>query len=377
MSNNVKNSFNGYIEGYYGKILEWNDRKRIIRKLNKTKFSYYFYAPKNDNYHRKNWRKNYTKKWLKNFKSFCLYAKQNNVSVIAGISPGIDLNFCEKKVEEEKSLLIKKIQLLQDYGANKIAILFDDIPKNKSLQELGFKSDGLHHAKIVNDIGNLLKIDIFVVPKIYAFELQKCDKLYFDYFFSEIQQNHLVIFCGKKIVAKRKNDLLIPIECKNRIIFWDNIYANDYCPRKLMIGPWKYREKIKNIMINPTGLIETDLFLLDVIYLSSKDFNSKQAWHKACKISKIPNDIFIIEKYLNPYNFTAINLKTLSNNFKVIHDSLDQLLWNWNSKLSREWYPYLFCLKQDLLLVTNRISKKNIFKTQTPFLAPHITERID
>ena len=31
MSDNVKISFNGYIEGFYGKILNWDERKRILK----------------------------------------------------------------------------------------------------------------------------------------------------------------------------------------------------------------------------------------------------------------------------------------------------------------------------------------------------------
>ena len=50
----------------------------------------------------------------------------------------------------------------------------------------------------------------------------------------------------------------------NEIIFWDNYYANDYCPRRFFIGPCVGREKLKNIMINPTGLIRTDLLILDI-----------------------------------------------------------------------------------------------------------------
>ena len=51
---------------------------------------------------------------------------------------------------------------------------------------------------------------------------------------------------------------------QNRVIIWDNFYSNDYCPRRLFIGPYFGRQNIKNIMINPTGLIKTDLLILDI-----------------------------------------------------------------------------------------------------------------
>ena len=34
MKNSNSFSYKGYIEGYYGKILNWNDRKRILKQLN-------------------------------------------------------------------------------------------------------------------------------------------------------------------------------------------------------------------------------------------------------------------------------------------------------------------------------------------------------
>ena len=41
MQNNYK-PLNGYIEGYYGRLLNWEERDRIIVKLRKNKNSFYF-----------------------------------------------------------------------------------------------------------------------------------------------------------------------------------------------------------------------------------------------------------------------------------------------------------------------------------------------
>ena len=51
MKNN-ENNIIGYIEGYYGKILSWKNRKSIIKSLHKNKMNTYFYAPKEDVFHR-------------------------------------------------------------------------------------------------------------------------------------------------------------------------------------------------------------------------------------------------------------------------------------------------------------------------------------
>ena len=53
------------------------------------------------------------------------------------------------------------------------------------------------------------------------------------------------------------------------MIIWDNFYANDYCPRRLFLGPWR-AVNLPDVMLNPTGMIETDLLLLDLMSLFKK-----------------------------------------------------------------------------------------------------------
>ena len=95
-----------------------------------------------------------------------------------------------------------------------------------------------------------------------------------------------MFFCGQKVVARSEIDLFIIPKFNNQFIIWDNIYANDYCPKKLVIGPWRYREKINNIMINPTGLIETDLLILDLISLQLLGKDPDLAWSLICQNTK-------------------------------------------------------------------------------------------
>ena len=49
-------SYYGYIEGYYGRLLSFAERGRILKQLKHLGMNSYFYAPKDDPYHRFNWR---------------------------------------------------------------------------------------------------------------------------------------------------------------------------------------------------------------------------------------------------------------------------------------------------------------------------------
>ena len=55
--NRNKKNIIGYIEGYYGKLLSWENRKLIIESLIKNNLNTYFYAPKEDINHRLCWKK--------------------------------------------------------------------------------------------------------------------------------------------------------------------------------------------------------------------------------------------------------------------------------------------------------------------------------
>ena len=68
--NNYNKEVNGYIEGYYGRLLSWENRKLIVKSLNINKMNTYLYAPKEDLKHRLNWRAEYGKEWRQKFREF-------------------------------------------------------------------------------------------------------------------------------------------------------------------------------------------------------------------------------------------------------------------------------------------------------------------
>ena len=170
MKNN-ENNITGYIEGYYGRLLSWESRKLIVKSLTKNKMNTYFYAPKEDVYHRLCWRKKYDEKWRANFREFIEYSKLNNIKIIAGIAPGLDFNFKElndvsnsNKKTDFKFLLNKARQLLRD-GASSIALMLDDIP-NDFKKKFGTNvSEGTYHAILVNKLTKDLVQNILLWKK--------------------------------------------------------------------------------------------------------------------------------------------------------------------------------------------------------------------
>ncbi len=371
MKNN-QNNIIGYIEGYYGRLLSWKNRKLIIKSLKRNNMNTYFYAPKEDVYHRLYWRKKYSKKWRLSFQNFIQISKKNNINIIAGVAPGLDFNFRELNnvsINNENSdfeLLFKKAKQLLKDGASSIALMLDDIP-NDFKKKFGINiSEGTYHAILANKLSDKLGQNIFFVPRVYADELISDDPTYLKDLSKTLNPKIKVFYCGKNVVARTyKNYEKIKKILSNQIIVWDNFYANDYCPRRLFVGPTLGRENVKNIMVNPTGLIKTDLLVLDIFGKSIVGKLSKIEWENILKIHNVPNAFLKIRKYFLKPDF-GFNPSTQSLKIKKDDiEKLDFLLWKWKGKLSREWYPYLFGLKQDLQINQKLLTSERTIKSQT------------
>ena len=77
------------------------------------------------------------------------------------------------------------------------------------------------------------------------------------------------------------------------------------------------------------------------------------------------------EEFLAVCNF--FEKPSLSSDKKIVKlkvdiniiDKIDKLLWKWKTPLSREWYPYLLSLKQDLQILNDQLPLNRILKTQS------------
>ena len=375
--------FTGYIEGYYGRLFDWRDRNRLLGGVAAAEMTSYFYAPKEDARHRQFWRQPYDKAWQAEFTQFAATAATKNIHLIAGIAPGLDFDFASLDASMDQkhdfTILVAKTRQFLANGASMIALLMDDIAADFEARSGSFKNEGRAHAALANRLGLAIDAAIIIVPRIYADSLITPDYAqslaYLEQFTSHLDPQHQVVYCGDDIVAPRHfgdaGGHLDPAS----IIIWDNFYANDYCPRRLFLGPWRNTD-MPHIMLNPTGMIETDLLLLGLM-AGGRDQAGRGSeagkiyWRELMQKAAVPDVFFDIAAYFDaPYGFAA---EFAMPSAKTALAALDILLWRWKSPLQREWYPHLMGLKQDILLANGELPLERIEKTQMAPLARQLS----
>jgi len=363
----------GYIEGYYGRLPSWAMRTELLEQLHHHGMSSYFYAPKEDPQHRLHWREPYSEHWRDDFKRWCAVAQKLSINTIAGIAPGLDFNFKHVNGGEDLAALVDKAQQFLDDGATSIALLMDDINRQFNAIDNNVQFEGQAHAMLANVLSEQIGCAIYVVPRVYAKELKHESVDYAQHFVQNLNNRHVIFHCGTHIVSQstESNHFNDYAQAGHRIVVWDNLYANDYCPRRLFVGPWTGRSQMKEIMLNPTGMPATDALLLDIMAFTFNSDDADLAHRQALDKHVVPEQFLAVARYFShpPFGDIPNNQKNHPVATDKLLDALEFLLWKWKTPLSREWYPYLFGLKHDLHIASATLPQIRIRKTQLEPLA--------
>ena len=159
---------------------------------------------------------------------------------------------------------------------------------------------------------------------------------------------------------------------EQKIIVWDNLYANDYCPRRLFLGPWSGRGTAGSVLLNPTGMVHTDCLLLDIMAATIRQQAANSAWRTVLEAHQVPEQFYAIAEYFCHPVFNSRQWQSNDSASQEQFDAIEHLLWRWKTPLSREWYPFIMSLKHDLLINAGQLPELRIQKTQSPALAEHL-----
>ncbi|MGC6484834.1 MAG: beta-N-acetylglucosaminidase domain-containing protein [Candidatus Puniceispirillales bacterium] len=364
----------GYIEGYYGRLLDWPGRHALLDVLEQHAMNGYFYAPKEDPAHRFRWRQDWDQEWWQGFRDFTAAARHKGITVIGGIAPGLDFDFASlASGAGDAAILIAKAERLIDNGAREISLLMDDLDPGFHGRDGGYASEGLAHADLANHLADRISVPLSVTPRIYADDIDDPGEAYLSDFCARLDPGLMVWTCGSHIVAPAIDLTATRLArqgvAPERMLIWDNLYAHDYCPRRLFLGPWRGRTKAGHIFLNPTGMPLTDALLLALMAAG----DDEDAWQKSLRAHDVPEAFFTVAAFFDrPPDPAAPLPDDLFDPARAGDwlDSLDTLLWRWKSPLQREWYPFLMGLRGDLLYRTGAMDSLRRHKVFPPLITP-------
>lgn len=385
------NRYFGYIEGYYGKMLSWDERYALCDCMKRLFLNTYVYAPKEDPWHRKDWKIPYPSSWMRAFRSFITYAMRRNVHVVPAVSPGLSFDYTSAA---DYRILLRKMSAFTDIGGRTVALLMDDIPDSLPRQyKKSFLSLGEAHGKLLSRLQADLRkrrpqCTLWFCPTVYADQLSKkkvSDSTYLNDLAVSMPGDVFVLWTGPAIISEnltRKNIAPVSAIFSGNIIIWDNLYANDYCPQRLFVGPYLGRSRdlcavVKGLLINPTGLPHTDMFLLSLLSSFTKKVSCAASWKKAIDELSFSREFKTVSRFFQSPFARLTGGEYAVTKIKRYLKALRRLIWDWKSPLQREWYPFLYMLDTDLRLLDSPACRTRswIAKKYTPVISRILSEK--
>ncbi len=221
----------GYIEGFYGDTWEQSKRLSVMSLMAKYGMNTFYYAPKDDEYHREKWREVYPEKGLSELKNLFDFATENELDFCWSIGPGLTYKYTS---DEDFDLLINKIKNVYSIGVRNFGLLLDDIPADFQYEDDGkaFDSTVDAHIFLVNKTYDVLKefdssITLTVCPTQYFGDEKG---YYISKFGSGIPADVSLFWTGAEICSRvqtvREADEFFR-STRHRPLYWDNFPVND------------------------------------------------------------------------------------------------------------------------------------------------------
>ena len=286
--------FRGYIEGFYGIPWSHEDRMELFEDTTWYKMTTYIYAPKDDPYHRDQWRTLYPAKEEAELKQLCEKADENNMEFCWTIHPGADYNYNRVSdgdgMSDDFETLIAKFEQVYSMGVRQFGIFYDDLDYNVA--------NGRQHASVINSAYDYMlnkygdvKPMITVVTR-YTNSWGQSWSGYFTPFMQDVHEDTLVLWTGQDTMsAITKNYMEYPktmTGIQRDFGVWWNYPVNDYKNSNMFMAPLDCLhndvDNIATFFLNPMS--EADASRV-AIYSGAdyawniEAFDSKNSWQRA------------------------------------------------------------------------------------------------
>jgi hyaluronoglucosaminidase len=332
----------GVIEGFFGP--QWADsaRKSYAEFLSRYGGNFYIYAPKQDPFLRKEWRRPWSDKFIGHIAVLANKFHFHGVKFGVGFSPfGLGLTLSE----EDKGLIREKISTLQSLGVDLIGLFFDDMPASDNLAET--------QIEVLHVVRECFQGRIIFCPSYYTPDpiLDKVFGKRPDHYLEKIAEglpsDVSIAWTGPKVISPEISaDHLIETTAllKRRPFIWENLYANDG-PKNckfLKLRPFSGRSRESFLNTEAFGFnLMNQPELSKILYLSSKfvlkdELTPDAAFEKA--ISELCTKGFATFLIKQKEAFLNQGLDSISENDR---ENLLQELSGFKDPASKEIYDWL------------------------------------
>ncbi|CQR46310.1 O-GlcNAcase NagJ precursor [Paraliobacillus sp. PM-2] len=289
----------GSIEGFYGPPWTHEDRLKQIEFYGENKLNTYIYAPKDDPYHREDWREPYPEEELAKLTELIDKANENHVKFTFSLSPGQSICYSG---DEDFEKLTAKMEKMWDLGVTSYAIFLDDIS-----QELHCEADvekfsddedpiAAAHAYLLNRFNEEFiqthegAERLITVPTEYA---GNGTTLYRERFADLLNNETVIMWTGPDVVSEQ-----ITAEgaeeahnvFKHDLLLWDNYPVNDFDRNSLFLGPLVKRDSnltehgVVGVTANPMNEAEASkipLFTIADYTWNPFNYDPKDSWNRS------------------------------------------------------------------------------------------------
>ncbi len=265
----------GIVEGFYGEPWSHKQRLDMMRFEGDHGMNVYYYAPKDDPYHRRLWREPYPPSRMKELGELADTARQNFVNFCFAISPGLSMTYSSP---DDFQKLTGKLDSVSKLGVSCFALFLDDVPQQlENPQDLAkYKDLAAAHVDVINRLYAYLKSKssenrLVVTPTTYTNAWGSRD--YIRELGAGVNPEVPIVWTGtgvvdSEITAAQANEWGALL--KRKPLIWDNFPVNDGIRWRPILGPLRGRApdlpgSVQGLFSNPMIQPEASKIPLETI----------------------------------------------------------------------------------------------------------------
>ena len=280
-------AFRGSIEGFYGRPWSHEHRLRQLDFYGKNKMNVYIYGPKDDPYHRKNWREPYPAEEAAKIQELNERAQRRGVNFYWAIHPGLDIQWNDA----DRQNLVNKLEKMYDLGIRSFAVFFDDI--------WGEGAKGENQAALLNYVDDVFVkkhgdiAPLLLCPTEYNRAWSRNDSPYLAALGDGLHKGIEVMWTGNSVVhtINKEGQQWINDRIKRKAYIWWNFPVNDFVRDHILLGPTygndlDIADMLSGFVSNPMQYAESSkiaLYSIADYTWNMKDYDWQTSWEKAIK----------------------------------------------------------------------------------------------